>query len=175
MLIFEKDRLSPYLVGFCIGLLLIVLMLFNFQIGASTGIAKLAAISSKIFGTTFLSSSSYFSKLLQDGSFIDFKILFLIGIFFGSMLAHKLTKKAAMQKDTFRDFLFKKHSSLRKVFLFLGGALLLFGARLAGGCTSGHAISGSSQLSIVSFVFMFSFFPLAIITAHFLYKKGAKK
>lgn len=32
----------------------------------------------------------------------------------------------------------------------LGGILLVFGARIAGGCTSGHGISGMSQLSISS-------------------------
>jgi uncharacterized membrane protein YedE/YeeE len=34
----------------------------------------------------------------------------------------------------------------------LGGVLLTFGARIAGGCTSGHGISGMSQLSISSLV-----------------------
>jgi uncharacterized membrane protein YedE/YeeE len=34
----------------------------------------------------------------------------------------------------------------------IGGSLLVFGARLAGGCTSGHGISGMSQLSISSFI-----------------------
>lgn len=34
----------------------------------------------------------------------------------------------------------------------LGGAVMLFGSRLAGGCTSGHGISGMSLLSISSFV-----------------------
>jgi len=38
---------------------------------------------------------------------------------------------------------------LRAVF---GGVLLTFGARIAGGCTSGHGISGMSQMSISSFV-----------------------
>jgi uncharacterized membrane protein YedE/YeeE len=33
-----------------------------------------------------------------------------------------------------------------------GGAIMLFGSRLAGGCTSGHGISGMSMLSISSFV-----------------------
>ena len=33
-----------------------------------------------------------------------------------------------------------------------GGAMLIFGARLAGGCTSGHGISGMSQLSVSSFI-----------------------
>nr|XP_054763118.1 UPF0394 inner membrane protein YeeE-like [Lytechinus pictus] len=35
---------------------------------------------------------------------------------------------------------------------FLGGVLLIFGARLAGGCTSGHGLSGMGVLSVLSFV-----------------------
>lgn len=35
---------------------------------------------------------------------------------------------------------------------FLGGAVLLFGARVANGCTSGHGISGFSNLSWRSFI-----------------------
>ncbi len=35
---------------------------------------------------------------------------------------------------------------------FLGGSLLLFGARVANGCTSGHGISGFSNLSWRSFL-----------------------
>lgn len=34
----------------------------------------------------------------------------------------------------------------------IGGVVMLFGARIAGGCTSGHGISGMSQLSIASIV-----------------------
>ena len=35
---------------------------------------------------------------------------------------------------------------------FLGGALMTFGARMAGGCTSGHGISGLATMGVASFV-----------------------
>ena len=54
---------------------------------------------------------------------------------------------------------------------FLGGVLLLFGARLAGGCTSGHMISGMSQLAVSSFIFGMCTFGAAIGMAKFLYRK----
>lgn len=40
----------------------------------------------------------------------------------------------------------------------LGGAVMLFGSRLAGGCTSGHGISGMSMLSVASFVSVVAMF-----------------
>lgn len=45
----------------------------------------------------------------------------------------------------------------------LGGFVSLFGARLAGGCTSGHGISGMSTLSISSFITMAGLFGGGII------------
>ena len=53
---------------------------------------------------------------------------------------------------------------------FVGGMLLLFGARLAGGCTSGHMISGISQLALSSFLFGMATFGAAILMAKFLYR-----
>jgi uncharacterized membrane protein YedE/YeeE len=59
----------------------------------------------------------------------------------------------------------------RFIAAFFGGVLLLFGARLAGGCTSGHMISGMSQLALSSFVFGVCTFGAAILVAHILYRK----
>lgn len=41
---------------------------------------------------------------------------------------------------------------------FVGGLLMLWGARLAGGCTSGHGITGIAQLSIASIIAVGSMF-----------------
>jgi uncharacterized protein len=55
---------------------------------------------------------------------------------------------------------------------FAGGVLLLFGARLAGGCTSGHMISGISQLAVSSLIFGVVTFAVAILTAKMIYKNS---
>ena len=44
------------------------------------------------------------------------------------------------------------------LFLLLGGALVGFGARYAGGCTSGHAITGLADLQLPSLVAVIGFF-----------------
>lgn len=44
------------------------------------------------------------------------------------------------------------------IFLILGGFLVGFGARYAGGCTSGHAISGLSNLQLPSLIAVIGFF-----------------
>lgn len=59
-----------------------------------------------------------------------------------------------------------KKSFIRKyVPSFIGGFLLLYGARMADGCTSGHMMSGMMQGSISGYVFAISVFATAIPTA----------
>lgn len=54
------------------------------------------------------------------------------------------------------------------IFLILGGMLIGFGTRYAGGCTSGHAISGLSELQIPSLVATIGFFIGGLISTYFL-------
>jgi hypothetical protein len=53
--------------------------------------------------------------------------------------------------------------------LVVGGLLIGFGTRYAGGCTSGHAITGLSQLQLGSLVSVIGFFIGGLIMTHFLY------
>ena len=53
--------------------------------------------------------------------------------------------------------------------LFIGGLLVGFGARYAGGCTSGHAISGLSDLQLPSLIAVIGFFIGGLTMIHFLF------
>jgi uncharacterized membrane protein YedE/YeeE len=55
------------------------------------------------------------------------------------------------------------------VLLLLGGVLIGFGTRYAGGCTSGHAISGLSNLQIPSLKAVIGFFIGGLIMSYFLF------
>ena len=52
----------------------------------------------------------------------------------------------------------------------VGGLLMAFGARLAGGCTSGHGISGTMQLSVGSWIAVICFFVGGIATAMLMFR-----
>jgi uncharacterized membrane protein YedE/YeeE len=54
------------------------------------------------------------------------------------------------------------------IMMVLGGFLIGFGARYAGGCTSGHAISGLSNLQLPSLIAVIGFFIGGIITTYLL-------
>lgn len=53
--------------------------------------------------------------------------------------------------------------------LLTGGLLIGFGARYAAGCTSGHAISGLSNLQLPSLIAVIGFFIGGLIMIHLLY------
>lgn len=53
--------------------------------------------------------------------------------------------------------------------LLIGGLLIGFGARYAGGCTSGHAISGLSNLQLPSLIAVMGFFIGGLVMVHLLF------
>lgn len=58
---------------------------------------------------------------------------------------------------------------------FVGGFLLLYGARMADGCTSGHMMSGMMQGSVSGYLFAAAVFAVAIPTAIFVgYRQNRK-
>ncbi len=52
--------------------------------------------------------------------------------------------------------------------LLIGGFLVGFGSRYAGGCTSGHAISGLSDLQVPSLIAVIGFFIGGLVMTHFM-------
>lgn len=60
-------------------------------------------------------------------------------------------------------------SPVGAVFVVLGGFFVGFGARYAGGCTSGHAISGLAALQMPSLVAVVGFFAGGLLVTHLLY------
>lgn len=55
---------------------------------------------------------------------------------------------------------------------FLGGMIVLFAARLAGGCTSGHMMSGMMQTSLSGYLFALAAFAAAVPTAILLHGRA---
>lgn len=60
---------------------------------------------------------------------------------------------------------------MRYTVAFLGGFIVLYGARLAGGCTSGHMMSGMMQTALSGYIFAAGAFAAAIPVAMMMYKK----
>ena len=58
---------------------------------------------------------------------------------------------------------------IRLIAALLGGVLLGLGSRWAGGCTSGHGISGTMQLAVSSWISAICFFVGGILMAALLF------
>lgn len=56
------------------------------------------------------------------------------------------------------------------LWMFVGGLFIGFGTRLAGGCTSGHAIFGLSNLELPSLVTTVSFMAAGLVTTNLIYR-----
>ena len=104
---------------------------------------------------------------------INYSFVFVLAIPLGSYIAYKTSKKSYFEEDEIYENNLSQKSCylddkgfLYKYFpFFLGGFLLLFGARFAGGCTSGHMMSGMMQSSASGYVFALVVFAVAIPTA----------
>ncbi len=60
---------------------------------------------------------------------------------------------------------------MRYAVAFLAGFVVLYGARLAGGCTSGHMMSGMMQTALSGYIFAAGAFAAAIPVAMMMYRK----
>lgn len=163
----KKDRWSPYLVGIGIGLLSIFcFFFFNKMLGSSTAFVRLAAFLEYLISPEHVADNAYYKSYLDNNAWIDWQIMLVIGIFIGALIASKMT--SSKERGIPMNFENSKKSFLIPL---VGGFILLFGARLAGGCTSGHAVSGGMQLSLTSWIFMLTLFATAIPTAKLLYRR----
>jgi uncharacterized membrane protein YedE/YeeE len=74
---------------------------------------------------------------------------------------------AYMPEELFSTSVFTDLKSIS--LLIIGGFLVGFGARYAGGCTSGHAISGLSNLQLPSLISVIGFFIGGLIMIHLIF------
>lgn len=99
---------------------------------------------------------------------VTYGMIFVLSIPFGALLG-KILLKSKNNSDQ-SNKLTNTNLFNNPLILFMGGFLLLFGARWAGGCTSGHMMSGILQTSMSGIIFALVVFVVAIITSLILYK-----
>jgi uncharacterized membrane protein YedE/YeeE len=70
---------------------------------------------------------------------------------------------------------YKNNSVLsRLIWSFVSGFFMIIGARMAGGCTSGHFMSGMSQMAISSMIFGGVVLVTVIVTGRLFYNVKEK-
>ena len=128
----EPKGWSPYVAGGLVGLLMVLsVWIPGKYFGASTTFVRAAGLVEQQLDQERVSKMDYFKKELPK---IDWQFLFVVGIFFGSLVAattsrsFRLEGVPPMWEQRFGP------SKLKRGFVaFLGGAIAMFGARLADG------------------------------------------
>lgn len=156
---------SPYVAGVIIGLLQIpTFLLMDTALGASSSFvtvgAHIAALfDAKVTEVKYLASHMWGAKNW-------WQVAVVAGIALGAFISMKLSgaRRQAISPAWNRAAGLTSLGA-RAPLAFAAGFLMLFGARIAGGCTSGHGISGIAQLSAGSTIAVAAMFAGGIAMA----------
>ena len=162
--------------GLGIGLILIVAVALVQPIGVSTQYVVAVGLLLHQVIPSVAEQSPYLSETAEGWSALTYEFMFVLGIPLGAFLAASTTGRLRYRMVPIEwEARFGSLPGRRLVWSFIGGFILLFGARFGGGCTSGHMISGVSQLAISSLIFSTALFLSAIVTARLLYGNGRRR
>lgn len=161
---------SPYLAGAGIGVLswLVFVIVAN-PIGITTAISAIAGgVAAPVIGADIVAQNSYWKAHVMK---LDYGTLFLIGTFIGALASALVSRTFAFESvPTVWQERFGASKSTRFIVAFIGGAIAMFGARLAGGCTSGNGISQGLQLAVVGWTFLAVMFASGLATAWLMFR-----
>lgn len=165
----RMEQWSPYVVGIGIGVLSwITFVLSDKPIGCSTAFARTSGMIEKLFRGRKVAEKPYYKKFAPA---IDWEWLLVIGVIIGAFLSSKLSGRFELGWIPAQWGQAAGESPIyRWLIALIGGVIMGFGARWAGGCTSGHGISGTLQLAVSGWLAAMCFFVGGIVTAMFVYK-----
>ncbi len=168
---FSKELWSPYTAGILLGIVgVLAVWLSDSLLGASGAFENLAGIIGKVLTPGWVKDNIYW-KFIMPPAF-TWGVALLIGVFFGGMLGafSSGTFKIRMNSDEQWKRIFGPQTWKRWLLAFLGAIVLQYGAGIAGGCTSGLAISGGMLLAPAAYIFIAGMFASGIVTALVVYR-----
>lgn len=168
----RRENWSPYAAGLLLGAAAILAVAVgDHLLSASGGIANIASSLITALAPKAAGKNMYFKFIYPPG--FSWPVALLVGVFLGGLLA-------SLSSGTFR-LRWNDDPTWRKVFGpsrwkrfvlgFIGAVILQFGASIAGGCTSGLAISGGMLLAPSAFLFMAGMFASGILVALLIYRR----
>ena len=171
----RKETWSPYVAGILLGLVgILAVWASNSLLGASGAFETLAGLIGKTLVPTFF-DNLYFNFIMPPG--LTYGLVMLVGLFFGGMLGAatsgtlKWGKKDAANSDEQWKRIFGPQTWKRWLLAFIGAIVLEYAAGIAGGCTSGLAISGGMLLAPAAFLFIAGMFASGILTMVLIYRQ----
>ena len=178
--------------GLALGLVFLLAVALVKPLGVSTQFVILDGIVWNLFSddvavkssdskSGYSSSNAYLNK--SGGKYaknianpVNYSFVFVLAMVAGGFIASKLQSnkdgEETMPIPSIWAERFGHTPDKRYLATFLGGLLALFGARLAGGCTSGHMMSGIMQTSLSGYLFALGAFATAVPLAIIMYGRG---
>lgn len=163
---------SPYAAGILIGLLQIpAFLLIETALGASSSYVTVGAAIAGLADPSLL-KIDYAAKHIVANAKNLWQVALVLGIAVGAFASMKLSGAVrAPVSSIWAKALGSSSKGLRYAVAFGAGFLMLLGARIADGCTSGHGLSGMAQLSVGSTVAVAAMFAGGIATALMLLRR----
>lgn len=168
----KLEQWSPYLVGIGIGILSwVTFLLSDKPIGCSTAFARTSGMIERIFRGAKVKEKPYYQKFAPT---VDWEWMLVLGVVIGAFISSKLSGEfdfrwaPVVSGELDKTFVTAPYA--RIAVAFIGGILMGVGSRWAGGCTSGHGISGTLQMAVSSWLAAICFFIGGIISAMLIFR-----
>ena len=161
--------MNPYLAGFMLGLVLLASFVITGRgLGATAAFAAVATWLTGIVSPEHVQANLVHAKYWNDGApLLNWTLFLLIGAFIGAAVSGWLARRTRFTIERGPRIT----DGQRLVFAFAGGFIAALGAKLAKGCTSGQALTGSSVLDVGGLIFMGAVFLSAYGLAYFVRKE----
>ncbi len=133
--------------------------------------------------TGYTSSNEYLAK--SGGKYarsvanpLNYSFVFVLAMVLGAWLSRKTGGPRPTTADKVAPPVWRERFgsgiAARYLTAFIGGFAVLYGARLAGGCTSGHMMSGMMQTSVSGYLFAAGAFATGIPAAILMFGRGRR-
>jgi hypothetical protein len=172
----RREEWSPYVAGVLLGIVgILAVWLSDSLLGASGAFENVVGMVGKLVVPAAF-DNMYFNFIMPPG--ITYSVILLVGVFFGGMVGAATSgslqwgKKGSANSDAQWKRIFGPQVWKRWIIAFFGAILLEFAAGIAGGCTSGLAISGGMLLAPAAFLFIAGMFASGILTALIIYRRN---
>ena len=161
-----KPFSDPYVMGFFLGLVLLAsFLILGAGLGASSGMARFGAYLEGLVLPAHTAAGEYFGKWGKTP--LNYYLVYMAaGIILGGFFSALTHRRASFVVERGK----RAPAFLRLFYAGIGGILVGFASRLAGGCTSGQALTGGALLLTGSFVFLICLFAAGYASA-FIFRR----
>jgi uncharacterized protein len=168
----RKEEWPWWQAGLLLGLLsMATFWTADYYLSTSTTFSRAAGMLIGLVAPEHVAANAYWQKVKPV---VDWQFMLVIGIPIGAYLGARLSQGVVEFTGKLPNLWVSRFGSSRAqrwVVGILGGILVGFGARLADGCTSGHALSGGLQLAVSSWLFLVAMMLSGVIMARLVFRR----